>query len=716
MLQKRLMIVLGLVIAFSMVLTSCGPTATPAPTAAPVAQQATATSAPARHGGWLDEIDASVVSSDSALTQLQAGAIDIYATGLPSTQLGAIKSSGMSYGSYTGTYYDILYNPAVFTDTSVLNPFSDRKIREATEYLYDRNYINQEIYNGGGLVKYFPFVTDGPDYTDLADVAAGLEAQYAFNADKAKQIITTEMTSLGATADATGKWQYKGKPVTLNFLIRNDSDGTRKPLGDYVAAQLASVGFTVNSEYKKSSEASPLWIGSNPADGKWSLYTAAWVNTAIERDGKTDFQSMYLPDSIQGMQVFAANTPDPAFQKVGDDLANGNFTTLDQRHQMMAQAMQLSLQDSLQVWLIDGRGFAPYSPKVQVATDLGAGVETSSVWPFTLRFVGQEGGTLKWATNDIFTDPWNPVAGSNWTWDQGLVRATNGSAVVYDPYTGLADPLRIQKMDMTVQTGLPVFKTLDWVTLSTADKIAPPSDAWVDWDAKSQTFITVADAANAAVNIAKVQAQAATLAGAVDLKTMVAPAAAPAPAANTTPPAPTLDAGGQALANVLTGLGTFYTQTTGKSVDVATALKSSDNITSIETEVAKVAGITTGAADQQKEIASFATTFVGGLDGSGYYTLGTTDFTTSKTKEVITYPSDMFQTVKWHDGSPLSVADFVMNIIETFDRAKPDSPIYDDTYVPLFSPSNHLSRVSRSIPPIPWSLSITLILIIRMLN
>ena len=683
MLQKRLMIVLGLVIALSMILTACGPTATPAPTAAAVAQ-ATATSMPARHGGWLDEIDASVVSSDSALTQLQAGAIDIYATGLPSTQLSAIKASGMSYGSYTGTYYDILYNPAVFTDTSVLNPFSDLKIREATEYLYDRNYINQEIYNGGGLVKFFPFVTDGPDYTDLADVAASLEAQYAYNPDKAKQIITTEMTSLGATADSTGKWQYKGKPVTLNFLIRNDSDGTRKPLGDYVAAQLTSVGFTVNSEYKKSSEASPLWIGSNPADGKWSLYTAAWVNTAIERDGKADFQGMYLPDSVQGMSVFEANKPDPAFQKVGDDLANGNFTTLDQRHQMMAQAMQLSLQDSLQVWLIDGRGFAPYSPKLQVATDLGAGVETSSVWPFTLSFINQEGGTVKWATNDMFTDPWNPVSGSNWTWDQGLVRATAGSATVNDPYTGLADPLRIQKMDMTVQTGLPVFKTLDWVTLATADKITPPSDAWVDWDAKSQTFLTVADAATAAANIAKVQTQAATLAGAVDPKTMVAPKAAPAPAANTTPPPPKLDAGGQALANVLTGLGTFYTQTTGKSVDVATALKSSDNITSIETEVGKVAGITTGAADQQKEIATWAVGYVGGLDGSGYYTMGTTDYTTSKTKEVITYPSDMFQTVKWHDGSSLSVADFVMNIIEYFDRAKPDSPIYDDTYVPNF--------------------------------
>ena len=677
MLQKRLMIVIGLVIAFSMVLAACGPTATP--TAAPVAQATTAT---ARHGGYLDEIDASVVSQDSALTQLQAGAIDAFFYGL--SDLKAVKASGMNYSSYSGTYYDILYNPAVCTDTSMLNPFSDRKIREATNMLYDRNQINQEIYNGGSLVKFFPFQTDGPDYTDLADVAASLEAQYAYNPDKAKQIISTEMTSLGATAGPDGKWQFNGKPITLELVIRNDGDGTRKPMGDYVATQLESAGFTVTRDYKNSSEASPLWVRSDPPDCKWNLYTAGWINTAIERDGKTDFQGMYLPDSVQGMKVFAANQPDPAFQKVGDDLANGNFSSLDQRHQLMAQAMKLGLQDSLQVWLIDERGFSPYSTKVQVATDLGTSVEGSSIWPFTLRFTGQEGGTFKWASTDYFTDPWNPVGGSNWTWDQAMILGTSSQdGIVHDPYTGLVWPLRFQKMDVTVKTGLPVFKTLDWVTLNTADTITPPSDAWVDWDAKSQTFITVADAASAAANIAKVQAQAATLAGAVDLTTMVAPAT---PAANATPAAsatPALDAGGQALANVATNLGTFYTQTTGKAVDVATALASPDNISSIEDEVGKIAGMT-AAADQQKEIASWAVGFVGGLDGSGYYTLGTTDFTTAKTKEVVTFPPDLFTTVKWHDGSPLSVADFVMNIIETFDRAKPASPIYDDNYVPLF--------------------------------
>jgi hypothetical protein len=678
MLQKRLMLVLGLVIAISMVLTACGSTATPVPpTAAPVAQ-ATATSVPVRHGGYLDEIDASIVDASSVVTQLQAGAIDIFAYGLSPADLPAIKAANLSYGTYMGLYYDILYNPAVCTDTSMLNPFSDRKIREATNYIYDRNYINQEIYNNGALPKFFPFMTDGPDYTALADVAAGLEAQYAYNLDKGKQIIATEMATLGATADANGKWQYKGKPVTLKFDIRNDGDGTRKPLGDYVATQLESVGFTVDRHYGKSSELSPDWIRSNPTDCKWLIYTAGWANTAIERDGKADFQSMYLPSSTQGISVFTANNPDPAFQKVGDDLANGKFSSADQRTQMMAQAMKLGLQDSLQVWLEDLHGFVPYTNKVQVATDMGAGVETSYIWPYTLRFKDQIGGSLKWATAILFTDPWNPVAGSNWTSDQGLVRAVSGNSVLYDPYTGLAWPVRMQKMDVTVKTGLSVFKTLDWVTLNTADKIAAPSDAWVDWDAKTQTFITVADAANAAANIAKVQAQAATLAGAVDLTTMVAPAA---PAANATP---ALDKGGQALGKLATDLGTFYTQTTGKTVDVAGALTSADNISSIEDEVGKVAGITTGAADQQKEIASWAVGFVGGLDGSGYYQLGTTDYTTANEKMVWTYPADMFKTVKWQDGSPLTMGDFIMNIIENFDRAKPDSPIYDDTYVPTF--------------------------------
>ena len=58
-------------------------------------------------------------------------------------------------------------------------------------------------------------------------------------------------------------------PFTLIFLIRPDGDGTRKPMGDYVANQLETIGFTVDRQYKTSSEAFPIWLGTT-ASG-WAM-------------------------------------------------------------------------------------------------------------------------------------------------------------------------------------------------------------------------------------------------------------------------------------------------------------------------------------------------------------------------------------------------------------------------------------------------------------
>lgn len=574
---KKLFAVVSLLIAFGMIISACGPT-TPqvvtqvvqgptqivkqtqiqtqvvVQTAAP---QATPTVAPStRKGGWLDQLVFSVVSSDSALTQIQAGAIDTYAYALSSADLPAIQASGLNYVPVLGTYYDIMYNPAVLKDTNKLNPFSDRKIREATNMLYDRNHINQEIYAGGGLPKFFAIQTNGIDYADLAATARELEAKYAYNLDAAKATITTEMQALGATLGTDGKWQYKGNPVSLPFLIRQDGDGTRKPMGDYVSTQLEAVGFTVERLYKTGSQAAPIWQSSDPTEGQWLIYTAGWIAPTIERDAKGDFQQMYLKTSVQGIEPFLSNVADPAFQKVGDDLASGNFTSLDERRQLMIQALQLSMQDALQVFIIDTRSFAPYAKNVQVSADLAGGIETAPIAFYTLRFAGLEGGVLKWGENDLFSEPWNPIAGSNWAWDQGAQAAMMGNAYMADPFTALYLPLRLESAVVTAQKGLPIFKTLDWVTLNFSDTINVPSDAWVDWDAKAAKFITAGEA---------------------------------------------------------------FTETK-----------------------------------------------------------------TAKTKIDLTYPADMFDTVTWHDGSKLSVADFIMAWIMNFDRAKTDSPIYDEQAVPTF--------------------------------
>ncbi len=163
---------------------------------------------------------------------------------------------------------------------------------------------------------------------------------------------------------------------------------------------------------------------------------------------------------------------------------------------------------------------------------------------------------MKWGAPDLFGDPWNPVSGSNWTFDHSAYDATESGAFISDPLTGLVWPLNAEKADITVQTGLPVHKTLDWVTLNTADKIDVPTDAVIDWDIKTQKFITVGE-------------------------------------------------------------------------------KNPEGLT-------------------------------------------------AKVKSVVTYRPDLFDVVKWQDGSPFSVADILMPFIETFEQANPDSNIYDETAVPTF--------------------------------
>jgi peptide/nickel transport system substrate-binding protein len=197
---------------------------------------------------------------------------------------------------------------------------------------------------------------------------------------------------------------------------------------------------------------------------------------------------------------------------------------------------------------------APYRNEIEVAADLSGSIYGTGLWPYTLRRTGEVGGSVTWAMPSILTQPWNPIAGSNWIYDQTLIRGTGEWSYVSDPNTGLAYPHRLESVTVTAQEGLPIGKTLDWVTLEFASEIVVPDDAWVDWDATNQVFITAAEK---------------------------------------------------------------YTETTTAAMKLTT-----------------------------------------------------------------TYPADLFETVKWHDGSPFSLADMVMFWILNFDQAKPESPYHDEAQIP----------------------------------
>jgi len=511
--------------------------------------------APSRTGAWVDSVVFSGEDSTTdAIAQLQANQLDIYAHSFADKDLFTTvqQDPSLDYTQSLGSYNELTFNPAgPYFNDGRLNPFYNSKIREAMNWLVDRNHIVQEIFGGLAAAKFFPITVGFPDYTRYAGTCYTLESTYAYNPTLAETVITTEMQAMGAS-QVGGIWYYNGQPITLIFIIRTED--TRLQIGDYVADQLESVGFIVDRQYKIRAEASPIWAQGNPADGLFHIYTGGWITTAVSRDDGSSFSFFYTPRDYPS-PLWQVYTPSPEFDAVALKLRNNDFQDMGERGQLFTQALALSLNDtgsgSVRIWLVDQKAFTPRRASTSVASDLAGGVAMAQAWPFTVRFNGQEGGTMRIAQPGVLVEPWNPIGGSNWIYDTVPIKATQDDGVMIDPHDGLTWPQRIDTAEVVVKEGLPVTRTHEWVGLAFSPTITVPADAWVDWDAANQHFITA---------------------------------------------------------------GEKFTQTQ-----------------------------------------------------------------TANVKSIVTYPADLFQTVKWHDGSPLDLSDFVMRMIMTFDRAKPESAIYDST-------------------------------------
>lgn len=453
-----------------------------------------AAAAAARTGAWLDEVVfVEETDQNKAVARIESGEFDIYTLGISQADLfKKIKASPkLAYEVSYGSYNELSYNPAgpVFTGTGKLNPFAVPAIREATNWLINREYVTNEVLGGLGSPRYTALNTAFADYARYADVIRQVELKYAYNPTKAEEIISAEMKKLGATLSG-GKWQFKGEPVTLIFIIRPEDE--RKAMGDYVANQFESIGFTVDRQYKRSAEASPIWNASNPNDGKWHVYTGGWISTLVNRDLSDNFSFFYTKRGM-GSPLWMAYEPEPEFDKIAIRLSNGDFATMEEREELFAKALEMSMKDSARVFVVDRVSVWPRSSGALMATDVGAGMSGSWIWGLTIRKADQAGGRATVGNASMLTEPWNPIQGTNWVYDMMIIRGTGESAAMPDPYTGLFRSQRVKKAEVTQLEGLPVTKTLDWVDLKFAKDIKVPADAWIDWDAKAQKFVTVGE-------------------------------------------------------------------------------------------------------------------------------------------------------------------------------------------------------------------------------
>ncbi len=450
---------------------------------------AASASAP-RTGAWVDEVVFFEEPSHAkAVDMIRAGAMDLYAGGISDPDLIRAVRDGLGFEVSYGASWELSFNPVgpTFKDGR-LNPFSVPRIREAVNWLVDRDHIVQEIHGGAAMPQYLPLWPAFPDYARLADVVRVLELRYAHDPGKARAVIAAEMEALGAES-VQGQWQYQGKPVEVILLIRGDD--ARRRVGDYFAALLEGVGFATARLYKTAREAAAI-VGNDPADGQFHVWTGAQVISLVSRDQGVVFNWYYTPRGRTD-PLWQAYTPAPEFDRIADRLARADYANLDERRDLFASALELAMRDSVRVWLTNRVAYFPRSPGVVVGSDLAGGVSGSWLWSRTLRFADRIGGTVRIGNPSLLTAPWNPIAGSIWMFDTMIIRGTSDAAALPDPFTGLYRPQDVERAEVFVVEGQPVVATLDWVDLRFVPAITVPSDAWIDWDAAGERFVTVGE-------------------------------------------------------------------------------------------------------------------------------------------------------------------------------------------------------------------------------
>jgi len=398
------------------------------------------------YGPYPDQLIIFLQGGDAtAVQKIETGEMQLYMWYLSTANTRRAEESELVdlVNSY-GMYNELLINPLETTEG--YNPFHLRAVREALNWLIDRNYIVNQLYSGRGVPKWFFYGSVDPDYARVADYMKQLESQYAYDFDKAKTAIFDALAEDGAVLQE-GKWYYEGEPIVINLLIRNEDE--RKDVGDYLANQLEALGFTCNRMYKRSADAYGYWAALSPTlRGDWHVYTAGWISTAITAYSDDGPWFMYSPDNAP---LFGEYNPSPLLREAMDKLNNGEYASAEERNELVKTISRLMLEDGCHIWILDQLASFPYASNLgSFVYDLDGG--SQSFW--TLRTVRYEqpGGTITVGARALLIEGFNPAAGFSWLYDVYSQYMVQEVGVYPHPHTGVYIPVRA---GFTVQTAGP---------------------------------------------------------------------------------------------------------------------------------------------------------------------------------------------------------------------------------------------------------------------
>jgi peptide/nickel transport system substrate-binding protein len=292
--------------------------------------------------------------------------------------------------------------------------------------------------------------------------------------------------------------------IAVTILVRTEDE--RKELGEYVAGQLEDLGFVVNIQYGTSSVLGPIWTG-DPNLGLWNAYTGGWVTTVVARDegDNAAFFGTDLGAPYMGA-LWVAYGHDMDWYADAEALWNYDFSTMAEREALIETNFWGFMENAVRLFLIDRSSFSAFRKGLNLAADASGGIYGSWMWAYTLHWQDLAGdpdpandATVRIAMTDILTQPWNPVAGTNWVYDMFPIRATGDAGHGVDTNDGIRWPGVFEKADVVAATGLPIGLQYpdppeNWLTLTfDSDPITAADEAWVSWNVTSKTPITVAE-------------------------------------------------------------------------------------------------------------------------------------------------------------------------------------------------------------------------------
>ena len=347
------------------------------------------------------------LDGNTALRDIKAGNLDTYYFRIPLETVASISNDTnvKIYEKNAGSFAFLL-NPAPSKNPNILNPFQFKEIRFAVNYLINREFIVDEILNGYGSVQIDPFGISSPEYETLIPILESYNFKY--NPNLAKDIIEKTLISNGATK-LDGKWTYKGTPISIKIMIRSD-DQPRKSMGEILANQLQNIGFTVQKDYGDLNKANLVVYGTDPQELNWQVYTEGFGGTSqFVRYNPSTAAQMYAP-YFGKMPGWANpsfwNYQNSSLDKITQSIAFSNFTSEEERNELLRQALTLGIQESVRIFVT--QNIDPYVASSSIKgliNDFGAGISTSK--SLINARSAKNASTINVGVKEIYQGAWN---------------------------------------------------------------------------------------------------------------------------------------------------------------------------------------------------------------------------------------------------------------------------------------------------------------------